>query len=218
MAKLPRHPWEELETRFVVKREWVNYPVMAAGLLSEWMEGGHKGPKPPDLSQIKKYAADHDWSQKRSELELAARASAVARLEKQLADVLFREAVHHLKNFTRGRKLINIGAEYVEALEAAKSKEKPGAITSTYEALAAIRVGSQLANEAAKAIGQLRKGLAPADQQDEDDEGSGLETGVVLLPAQQTGETWDKERNGKLLDGPKPGPEDEDEDDEGPKK
>lgn len=169
MASAIRHPWAKLADRFV-NGEWDTYRAMATALVDEAKASGKKA---PGLGQIEKQAAKEEWTERRRAVEAKARALADGRLARERADQVAAARKMFEQHQQLGGGLVALGAQYIRTLQEAeelarkKGKTAPGPITSTYEALAAIRVGHALAKAASDGILSLlpeRPMLSPLDQ------------------------------------------------------
>lgn len=186
-----KHPWGKYEERFCVVREWDDYPAMHKTIVAECKKAGVK---PPTITQIRQTAGRKQWTKKRTAVDRVERAKLVDRMTTNRVKEKEKIEQMHRNMFGLGEGLVAMGANYIKAAEEAKAINKVGAVTSFYEAATAIRVGATLARLAAQALTPQAKEI----KADDEDQGEGIETGIIIVPQQETAEKWEKGRRKNL--------------------
>lgn len=201
-----KHDWKIFEHRFVILREWLSFEEMSRSLKEEFKDTRKKAPAP---SLIRKRAAAEKWMEKRLEQEQAMRETAMKAVHAKETQKLIEI---YEDDIATGNSLLKASKQYLNAKEEAAAlarengdKDAQGAISTTYEALAALRIGAALRRLAAEGIA----GGKPKAFQDLDDpEGATVipdasaSPSVILLPAPLNEEQWNKQRR-KALEPPK---------------
>ena len=164
------HNWKALRARFVEGQEWPTWVAMVKALTAEWKEG--KGPKPPNANLISLRAVKERWLEDRVRIEGAAREEAAQQIIKKEAAALVE---HYEKTRDLGNFLTTLGAKWLD-----KNRE---AITTVYEALAAVRAGTMITGQALEGIADLK--------------------GIVRKPVQPKGEIIGGPQSGDEEDSPK---------------
>lgn len=202
-SKLTKHDWIDYERRFVVIREWINLEQMHHGLAAQ-LKG--TGKNAPSHTLIRKRAAEHKWMERRQALEQQATAEAITIVQSERRTRL---VTMYAQLEEDGSGLLNLGKEYIDRLEKARAaalkkgdKNAPGAVTSTYEALAMMRIGAMLKRLGAEALAGGRTQTGDKSTDPEAEAIDELPQGIVIIPAQQTEDQWLSQRR-KNLEAPK---------------
>ena len=136
------HNWKGLRARFI-GGEWNRWSEMHRALLKDFKEG--KGPKPPSESMISLRATREKWLEDRIQIDARAREEATQQIIKKEAAALVE---HYEKTRDLGNFLTTLGAKWLD-----KNRE---AITTVYEALAAVRAGTMITGQALEGIADLK--------------------------------------------------------------
>lgn len=194
-----KYKWADLRRRFIEIGEWITFEEMARALKEAERAGGAKAPA---VSLIRKKAAPEKWIEKRQDMERAsaalAREAIIDRQKKELIEI-------YDKQKQLGGGLLAMGGNYIKQLEekaaklrAAGNLDAAGAITSTFEALAFIRVGAALEKAAAETLNGGRPGSMKNADPDAEPIDDGVPLGIVILPEQLTDDEWQARRRKNL--------------------